>query len=342
MNLVALLLLTAMLITYAILDGYDLGVGTMLYLCTGSSQQREKAIASIEPFWNGNEVWLIAGGGVLFAFFPRAYAVLLSGFYLPFVLILWFLIARGIAIELRNHYHEELWSAFWHVVFFCSSTLLALLFGIAIGNLIRGVPLDEHENFTGSFTLLLNPYALVIGLFTIFVLAQQGLCYLRVRVSTLPISAIVQHGLWYTTLVLDLVVTAWTYLIHPLGAPMIMLASMLGFFGMIALVLVGLFLIHDKIIAAFTASSIAIASMLAAAVTTIYPYLIVSSSNSPGLTIFDASPYGGTQIGILVVVILGLISVYGYVYYVLRTIKPNLLDDIELSSDTHASNGSTR
>ncbi len=100
-------------------------------------------MASIGPFWNGNEVWLIAGGAALFALFPAAYASSFSGFYLPFIVVLWLLMFRGIAIELREHFTSELWHQFWDAAFSLSSALLIVLFGVAIGNLLRGVPLER-------------------------------------------------------------------------------------------------------------------------------------------------------------------------------------------------------
>ena len=120
-------------------------------VAAGRATERERSavIATIGPFWNGNEVWLIAAGGALFALFPRAYASAFSGFYLPFIVVLWLLILRGIALELRDHFESPLWRGFWDVTFTASSALLIAIFGVALGNLIRGVPLTKRDIFRG-------------------------------------------------------------------------------------------------------------------------------------------------------------------------------------------------
>src|SRR6266849_5786185 len=132
-------LLTFMLSMYAVLDGFDLGVGTLHLVLAKSDDERRLVVNAIAPVWDGNEVWLIAAGGTMFFAFPVLYASSFSGFYLPLMMVLWFLMLRGVAIELRSHLQNPVWVSFWDGIFFLGSTLLAIFYGAALGNVIRGV-----------------------------------------------------------------------------------------------------------------------------------------------------------------------------------------------------------
>jgi cytochrome bd ubiquinol oxidase subunit II len=198
-NTLWFLVLTAMLAAYAVLDGFDLGVGVLHLGLARRPDEREAAIDAIGPVWNGNEVWLLAAGGAMVVAFPRLYAAAFSGFYLPLMIVLWLLILRGVAIELRHQVDHELWRQAWDVTFCGSSALLAVIFGVAVGNVLRGVPLDGDGSFIGSFALLLNPFALLCGVLSLSALALHGAAYLamktdgplqqRARRSTLPLVA---------------------------------------------------------------------------------------------------------------------------------------------------------
>ena len=136
-------LLAFMLTAYVVLDGFDFGAGVLHVLVAKNDAERRTVLAAIGPVWDGNEVWLIASGGVLVYAFPRAYAVAFSGFYLPLMIVLWLLMLRGLGIELRSHMNDSLWWSGFDFVFSASSVLLAVFFGAAIGNVMRGVPLDS-------------------------------------------------------------------------------------------------------------------------------------------------------------------------------------------------------
>src|SRR5580658_1521681 len=168
---------------YTLLFGYDLGDGAISLVLAKTRAERSAIVASIGPFWNGNEVWLIAAGGALFALFPQAYASAFSGFYLPFIVVLWLLMFRGVALELRSHFPSEIWHQFWDACFFASSVLLILLFGVALGNLLRGVPLGPQGYFSGTFDELLNPYAVLVGIFAVVALAMHGAAFLVMRID---------------------------------------------------------------------------------------------------------------------------------------------------------------
>src|SRR5215471_18556410 len=140
-------LVAIMIAGYVVLDGFDLGAGIVhLFVARGDAERRQ-VLRSIGPVWDGNEVWLLAGGGTLFFAFPALYAASFSGFYLPLMVVLWLLILRGISIEFRNHITSPVWHPLWDTVFCFASALLAMFFGAALGNVVRGVPLDASGYF---------------------------------------------------------------------------------------------------------------------------------------------------------------------------------------------------
>ncbi|MFJ8816649.1 cytochrome d ubiquinol oxidase subunit II [Amycolatopsis thermoflava] len=175
-------LLIAVLWTgYFVLEGFDFGVGILLPFLGRDNTDRRVMINSIGPVWDGNEVWLLVAGGATFAAFPLWYANLFSGFYLPLLIILAALIVRGVAFEFRGKLDSTEWRRGWDVAIFAGSAVPALLWGVAFGNIVRGVPLDAGHHFTGSFFDLLNPYALLGGLTTLSVFALHGAVFLALK-----------------------------------------------------------------------------------------------------------------------------------------------------------------
>ena len=169
------------MVVYAVLDGFDFGVGALIPFLCKSEEERGQARFSIGPVWNGNEVWLLAGGGAMFVAFPRLYAASFSGFYLALMLVLWLFMLRGIGYEFRHVVKNPMWTGIWDTAFALSSALLALLFGVAVGNVLRGVPLNAAGEFQGSFALMLNPFALVAGLLSVAVLLTHGCAWLVLK-----------------------------------------------------------------------------------------------------------------------------------------------------------------
>jgi cytochrome bd ubiquinol oxidase subunit II len=165
---------------YAILDGFDLGVG-MLHLFSKKDYERRLMLNSIGPVWDGNEVWLVTAGGALFAGFPDVYATFCSAFYFPVILLLNGLIFRAVAIEFRSKQPMAWWRWTWDLLFSAASLLIALILGIAMGNLVRGIPLDEHKEFIGTLADLLNPYAILVGVLTTFLFLMHGAIYLMLK-----------------------------------------------------------------------------------------------------------------------------------------------------------------
>jgi len=173
-------LVGVLLTGYALLDGFDLGTGPLL-LCTKSDQERRVFLNAIGPVWNGNEVWLVTGGGALFAAFPQVYATVFSGFYDAFMLVLVTLIFRAAAIEFRSQRPGRRWRTTWDVAFAISSVLAALLLGVAFGNIVWGIPLDSSHEFEGDLLTLLHPYALFTGLTTVAAFIKHANVYLVLK-----------------------------------------------------------------------------------------------------------------------------------------------------------------
>lgn len=165
---------------YAILDGFDLGVG-MLHLFSKKDQERRMMLNSIGPVWDGNEVWLVTAGGALFAGFPDVYATLCSAFYIPIMLLLTGLIFRAVAIEVRSKQPMGWWRWMWDILFSFASLVIAFGLGVVIGNLIRGIPLDSAKEFTGGFFDLLHPYALLVGVLAVSVFFMHGAIYILMK-----------------------------------------------------------------------------------------------------------------------------------------------------------------
>jgi cytochrome d ubiquinol oxidase subunit II len=183
-------IVAAMLTVYVILDGFDLGVGIVYLLVGRTEQDRRKAMHAIGPVWDGNEVWLIAGGGTLFFAFPLLYASSFSGFYLPLTIVLWLLMIRGLSIELRAHTHDKVFASLFDATFFFSSAVLAIFFGAALANVVRGVPLGTDDYFflplwtnwrTGPNPGILDWYTVIGGVLALLALALHGLLYLALK-----------------------------------------------------------------------------------------------------------------------------------------------------------------
>jgi len=181
LDLIWFVLVAVLVAGYAVLDGFDLGVGFLHLLVPRSEEERRLSLASVAPVWDGNEVWLLTAGGALFAAFPPVYATVFSGFYLAMMLVLLGLIVRAVSIAARNQGARPAWRRFFDRSFAAGSTLVALLLGVAVGNLMRGLPLDARGEYAGTFWDLLNPFSLFIGATTLAMFAMQGACWLAMK-----------------------------------------------------------------------------------------------------------------------------------------------------------------
>jgi cytochrome bd ubiquinol oxidase subunit II len=176
LNTVWFILIGVLFTGYAMLDGFDLGVGA-LHLFTHTDEERRIMLNTIGPVWDGNEVWLVTGGGALFAAFPNVYATVFSGFYMAFVLLLVALIFRAVAIEFRSKQPMRWWRQMWDVGFSAGSVLSSLLIGVAMGNIAWGIPLDARGEYAGTFWNLLGPYPLLLGITTVSLFMMHGAIY---------------------------------------------------------------------------------------------------------------------------------------------------------------------
>src|SRR5262245_3691493 len=181
LNDVWFLLFIFIIAGYLILDGFDMGVGILLLPLAHTDAERRTFLNSIGPVWDGNEVWLVLGGGVLFAVFPLVYASLFSGLYLAFMLVLLVMILRTVALEFRSKEEGPRWRRTWDIVFAAASAGLAFLLGVAFGDIVSGLPLNQDGNITTGLIGLLTPFALLVGVTTVFMFAVQGGIYLLIK-----------------------------------------------------------------------------------------------------------------------------------------------------------------
>lgn len=169
-----------LLIGYAILDGFDLGVG-MLHLFAKNDEERRLMLNSIGPVWDGNEVWFVTAGGALFAGFPDIYATMLSAFYIPVMILLFSLILRAVSIEFRSKQKMNWWRWTWDILFFLGSLLISFMLGIILGNLIQGIPVDANKEFTGTIGDIFHPFAILTGILTVSLFAMHGSIYILMK-----------------------------------------------------------------------------------------------------------------------------------------------------------------
>jgi cytochrome d ubiquinol oxidase subunit II len=314
-------MLAVMLAAYAVLDGYDLGAGAVhLWLARGDGERRI-VLNSIGPVWNGNEVWLIAAGGMMVVSFPRLYAAAFSGFYLALVLALWLLILRGVSIEFRGKIDHALWRALWDAGFWFGSLLLGVLLGVALGNVLRGLPLGPRGVFQGTFAIMLNPYALLTGVLSLAVLAWHGVNFLRGKTEgALHERALLwSRRLWWAALLLTLGATAATFALRAdIGdnfarAPWTLALPALSLFGF-AWSRTGGGERGDR--RAFAGSTLAIIGLLGSAAATVYPALLPSTINPDySLTIDNAASSQHAMVTAFIANVIGMLAVAGYSFY---------------------------
>jgi cytochrome d ubiquinol oxidase subunit II len=319
-------LVGALFTGYSMLDGFDLGVG-VLHLLVSKDEDRRIFLNAIGPVWDGNEVWLVVGGGALFAAFPSAYATVFSGFYMPFIFLLVFLIFRAVAIEFRSKEPSPLWRQTWDVLFAIGSILASLMLGITLGNLTRGIPLDPQGEFTGTFWDLLNPYSLLMGVTVVALFAMHGSIYLVMKTEGALQERVKR---WVPQLILVFVACYFVFNCSTLFvAPHLarVIFSRPWIFGVLALDLFALwnvwhFVQQGKELHAFLSSCIMMALLLATFGLSYYPNMVLSYPHPENsLTIFNAASTSKTLGLLCVVVVMGLPMVLSYttgVYWIFR------------------------
>lgn len=322
-------IVAVMIAIYVVLDGFDLGAGTLHLWVARSAAERRAVLASIGPVWDGNEVWLLAGGGTLYFAFPALYAAGFSGFYLPLMVVLWLLILRGIAIEFRNHIDNSVWGPFWDTVFCGASALLAIFFGAALGNVVRGVPLDGSGYFflplwtdfsMGPDAGILDPYTVLIAVAAFLTLAEHGALWIALKTEG-DLESRARLGaarLWWAVVAMVILITIFSFRVQPHLGESFRDRPWGYIFPLIAFTGLALMRSRDTL-RAFLGSSLYIVGMLTSVVFGVYPWVLPSNADpSLSLTVQNAAaPAYGLEIG-LIWFIPGIALALGYFVYTYR------------------------
>jgi cytochrome bd ubiquinol oxidase subunit II len=312
------------------LDGFVLGSGMLQNFVAKNDTERRVVINTLGPVWDGNEVWLITAGGATFAAFPTTYALMFSYLYTALFLLLLALIVRGVSFEFRGKVEDPRWKSIWDRAILVSSFLPALLFGVAFGNIFKGLPMDA-AGYHGGLLSLLNPYGLVTGVLFVLLFLVHGALYLSVKTvgAVKERSRATASAVWIPLLVVAVAFLAYTYpathlfdnyLAHPalLIVPVLAVAALLA---------IKVFLVKGDLLKAFTASSLTIILVVATGVTGLFPNLIPSSLDTHySLTIYNSSSSPYTLKIMTAVIILFLPIVIAYKIWVYRVFRAPVTD----------------
>lgn len=324
LNTLWFILVTILFIGFFILEGFDFGVGILLPFLGRDDWERRLIINSIGPVWDANEVWIITAGGAIFAAFPNWYATMFSGFYLALVLMLLALIVRGVAFEFRSKDKHPRWRATWDWAICIGSAVPALLWGVALGNLLRGVPIDADMHYVGGFFNLLNPYALLGGLTTLSMFILHGAIFLNLKttsdVAARAMATTKKVGPVATVLVFLFVIAGYfmTDAFTRLGVDPGIIPLAAG----ATLLTAGWFIHRQRTGWAFIMTALTIALSTITIFMSLYPRVIVSSLNPDwSLTVYNASssPYTLKVMTIVALIFVPVVLAYqGWTYWVFR------------------------
>ncbi len=351
------LLLGVLLAGFAVMDGFDLGVGILLPAVARSDSQRRVVLNTVGPVWEGNQVWLILGGGAIFAAWPLIYAAAFSGFYLAMLLVLFALILRPVGFKYRSKMPSPAWRATWDWLLFVGGFVPALVFGVAVGNALEGVPFRFDETlrmtYAGSFFGLLNPFAVLSGLISLAMLTMHGAAYLCVKTEGDIATRARRLGGWAALAAAVLFGLAGLWIAfgidgyriagpvahdaasNPLGKsvarevgawlgnyrayPWMVVAPILGGAGAL---LAGMLLRMRAAVASFIASALSVIGIVATAGLSMFPFILPSSIDGPSsLTVWDASSSRATLVTMLIVTVLLLPVVLAYTGFVYRVMR---------------------
>lgn len=326
LNIVWFILVGVLLAGYAILDGFDLGIG-ILHPFVKGDMNRRIMINSIGPVWDGNEVWLVTGGGALFAAFPDVYATVFSGFYIAIMLIIVVIIFRAVAIEFRSKNPSPVWRNTWDWAFSISSLLIALLFGVALGNIILGIPIGPDKEPQLQFLSILNPYSLLVGITTVALFMMHGAIY-----GVLKTEGELQQLIkgWVNNTIIFFVITYVTttmatliYVPHMIDSfkeqPLFFVVALLN---MLAIANIPREIFKGREFMAFLSSSASIAALLALFAIGIFPNIVASTINPEySLTVFNAASSQKTLEIMFIMALIGIPFVLAYtisIYWIFR------------------------
>jgi cytochrome bd ubiquinol oxidase subunit II len=326
LNLIWFILIGVLLSGYAVLDGFDLGVGA-LHLLTKKDEERRIFINAIGPVWDGNEVWLVTGGGAMFAAFPDVYATVFSGFYNALILLLAVLIFRAVAIEFRSKRESKRWRQSWDIAFSISSILIALLLGVALGNIALGIPLGRDKEFMGTFLGLLNPYSLLVGITTLALFMMHGAIYIVMKTEGELHNKI--RGWVNNTIIFFVICYVSTtmatliylpHMIEPIKSnPEFFILALLN---MLAIANIPREINRGKDFNAFLSSCASIFALIALFAIGIFPNMVYSNPNPEySLTIYNAASSQKTLSVMLIIAVIGVPFVLAYtisIYWIFR------------------------
>lgn len=326
LNTTWFVLLGVLFTGYAMLDGFDLGVGA-LHLFAKKDEERRVLLNAIGPVWDGNEVWLVTGGGALFAAFPMVYATVFSGFYLAFVLLLVALIFRAVAIEFRSKQPMRWWRQMWDVGFSAGSVLSSLLIGVAMGNIAWGVPLDARGEYAGTFLDLLRPYPLLLGITTVALFSMHGAIYavmktegeLHEKLRGWVNNAIIFFIICYAVTTMATLIYVPHMAARVRGNPWLFSVAVLN---MLAIANIPREIHHGRDGRAFISSCVAMVALMGLFGLEMYPNLVLSNPEPAySLTIHNAASSHKTLGIMLTIALIGVPIVLAYtvsIYWIFR------------------------
>lgn len=324
LNTLWFILIAVLFTGFFILEGFDYGVGILLPFLGRDDTDRRVIINTIGPFWDGNEVWLLTAGGAIFAAFPNWYATMFSGFYLALVLMLAALIMRGVAFEFRSKDQRPGWRNFWDWMIFFGSFVPALLWGVALTNLLQGLPIDADMQYTGDFFTLLSPYTLLGGVYAVVLITLHGAVFLSLKTE----GEITERArstamrLWLPTVVLMVVVLIASYAATDMFTKLGVNPGIIPITGGAALLASGWFIRNKYDGWAFASTGVTLAVAAITIFMTLYPRVMVSSlSPDWSLTIYNTSstPYTLSVMSAIALAFVPVVLLYqGWTYWVFR------------------------
>jgi cytochrome d ubiquinol oxidase subunit II len=324
LQIIWFLLITILFSGFFILEGFDYGVGILLPFLGKNDQERRLIINTIGPFWDGNEVWIITAGGAIFAAFPEWYATLFSGFYLALAFILLALIVRGVGFEFRSKGVKPLWRKTWDWLIFTGSLIPALLWGVAIANLLRGLPIDASHNFIGSFWDLLNPYSLVSGVAFLSLFILHGAIFLSLKLEGVVMdrAIAITQKLWVLALLLVLAAGGLALFSTDMADRLGLLSGLYPLAAGLGVLAAGWFVMKRRFGSAFIGTVIGIVFSTITIFRGLYPRVMVSSLDPEwSLTITNASSsdYTLKVMSIVALIFVPIVLLYqGWSYWTFR------------------------
>ena len=324
LNTVWFVLIGVLFTGFFFLEGFDYGVGILLPFLGKDDTERRIIINSIGPFWDGNEVWLVVAGGAMFAAFPHWYATTFSGFYLPLVIMLLALIVRGVAFEFRSKDRSPRWRQWWDWMLFVGSLVPAFLWGVALSNFLRGVPIDASMTYVGGFFNLLNPLALICGLATVLVFTLHGAIFLTLKTGgdVVDRARTAATRVWVPATVIAALALSLGYFTTDMASRVGIGPIVLPIGASLALLLAGWLVSRDRSGVAFALTGIAIALVVVTLFVGLYPRVLVSSlSPDWSLTVYNASssPYTLRVMTIVALIFVPIVLLYqAWSYWIFR------------------------